>query len=76
MSQKVLLEDIPEHIGWHDFASATTADGTMRKRLLIAIGETRWAVSRGYLADPERGLEFVYCGEDKAEAVRLYNGLG
>jgi len=73
---KINVEDIPKHIGWHEVAAATTADGTQRKRLLVAIGEDRWAVARYYIADPEWGLEMVYGGEDKAEAVRIYNGLG
>ena len=57
-------------------ASATTADGTQRKRL-VHRGDGSYATQRRYLAEVGLGAGWtdVYQGADLDEAVRVYNGL-
>lgn len=57
-------------------ASATTADGTQRKRL-IKRGDGTYGTQRRYTAEIGLGGGWtdVYAGTDLSEAVRVYNSL-
>lgn len=55
-------------------ASATTADGTQRKRLLRR-GSGLYITCRRYIGE-NGDWQPVYSGPDLDEAVRMYNGLG
>lgn len=55
-------------------ASATTADGTQRKRL-VHRGDGSYATQRRYILGIGDGWADVYAGTDLSEAVRVYNSL-
>lgn len=55
-------------------ASATTADGTQRKRLLRR-GNSTYVVTRRYLGSDESTQE-VYEGPSLPDAITAYNRLG
>lgn len=55
-------------------ASAETVDGTQYKFLYAAIGRAHFTVCRRYVSETSQTL--VWEGDDLAEAVRIYNGMG
>jgi hypothetical protein len=69
-------ETVVEGLAPYLAASSTTADGTQRKRLYVAVGRTSYRVTRRYLLVVTTFETTIYEGDDLSEAVRIYNGMG
>lgn len=73
---RVVVTAIRDYVRRHqlELASATTADGTQRKRL-YRHGPAMYMVARRYVTGREPEV-VVWSGRSLDEAVRRYNGLG